>query len=60
MPYSDAQRRRFHAGAARGEPGMAELAAEADAYARKGKTTRRKTTKKAARAKTKRRGRSRG
>jgi hypothetical protein len=37
MPYTPAQRRRFHAGAGRGEPGMAKLASEADSYAREGK-----------------------
>lgn len=37
MPYTEKQRRRFHAGAARGEPGMKKLAAEADAYAKAGK-----------------------
>jgi hypothetical protein len=56
MPWTAAQGRRFHAGAARGEPGMAELAAEYDAYARKGQVKRKpKTTKKAAQAKSKRR-----
>lgn len=37
MPYTAKQRARFHAGAERGEPGMAKLAKEADAYAKAGK-----------------------
>jgi len=37
MPYTAKQRARFHAGAQRGEPGMAKLASEADAYAKAGK-----------------------
>lgn len=37
MPYTAKQRRYFHAQAAKGKPGMKELAAEADEYARKGK-----------------------
>lgn len=37
MPYSDKQRRRFNAGAARGEPGMKKLAKEANQMAASGK-----------------------
>jgi len=36
MPYTARQRRFFHAQAERGEPGMAKLASEADAYAKAG------------------------
>jgi len=37
VPYTAKQRARFHAGAQRGEPGMAKLASEADSYAKAGK-----------------------
>lgn len=37
MPYTAKQRRYFHAQAEKGKPGMAKLAAEADAYAKTGK-----------------------
>ena len=34
MPYSDKQRKYFHAASARGEKGMSSLAAEADRFAK--------------------------
>lgn len=37
MPFTEKQRRFFHAAEERGEPGMKRLAEEADAYAKAGK-----------------------
>lgn len=48
MPYTAKQRRYFHAQAAKGKPGMAKLAEEADAYAKAGKEKAPVAAKKAA------------